>query len=163
MASIGGTLEIPETTVQGTGSYVIPANRYAELSANSSHAATGYGLNQSSPSVIFTAAGGSSANENKAKLVAGDSITTNSSVPTGTQSQNSGSVARLVRQTSGYHRVLVNGVPFCVSYARGSGSICAPNFNQSEVGTAHSGEVGWSVSLFRIPKANLPQGAAEGE
>jgi hypothetical protein len=152
MASIGGTLGIPESTVVGAGTYVIPVNRYAFLNMTCSSAAyaTTYGQQSNAGSA------NASANSSNAWLVSGDTITTSQSFPTfdstGTANTNELAATTLI---------LVNGQVAC---AARSGIIAPYNSGQALSARGRStGNLGWTVSLFRIPKANLPVGAAEGE
>jgi len=134
---VNAPLAIPEQTIVGTGSYTIPANRYGFISMTTSKAQTHVG--------VYSGGGGfgngnGSANSSSQWIVAGDSITTTTA------------------------QVNINGVPACRSISS-SATIIWPGVNPggTAYGSSANNSQSWSVSLYRIPKANLPVGTAEGE
>ena len=164
-------LPIPDSVVVGSGSYTIPADRYGFLSA--SCAITGMGRTQdgvnsgTNLNYQLTAqdlSNASNSNSNHQYIKEGDSITVSSNLPNRSQAGGgfSGSYYVSTNSLSGYYRVLLNGTVFCIAFASARSSFTIAN----QLASAHvnfDGQVGWSVSLYRIPKNNLPTGQAEGE
>ena len=144
MASIGGILPIPEQTIVGTGSYIIPANRYGFISMSTTNGSSSAQSGYSGTGGIFggagNASGSSSANSNHQWVSAGDSITTANSA-------------------GSYSDININGVTVCTSSSTSSATMLGLATSVS----SSRGKVGWSVALYRKPIGNLPEGAAEGE
>ena len=154
MTPNNSALPIPESTVVGTGTYVIPANRYGFLNMTASVSSYSHGYSQN---VGCGGGGGGAASNGSQWVLSGDSITTGSSHPTSTTSAATSPVA-----AEGNSWVFVNGAVNCAASAgAGSSTVSSGGPFYAAAGTA--GYVGWSVALFRIPKANLPVGTAEGE
>lgn len=152
-------MPVPDQIVVGSGSYVIPANRYGFISMTTSSSAAGYGITSNNDGGVVAAGCSGGSNSNHQYLKAGTSISVQSSAPSGTTNAGSGVATRA---TDGYARILIDGVVCCVSNSSSaSSSYRASNTNLAY--TQHFSSVGWSVSLFRIPKANFPVGTAEGE
>lgn len=166
-------LPIPEDTIQGSGSYTVPANKYGFLSANTSFAAAGWvgsgstdyqnatrnmgsSLGSSDPFAISASA---SANNSTAWLKEGDLI--NSTSLTSTGATNSSSSAYIGFYTEGYNAIRVNGNDFCVSRAAG-GYMKAASNGFTWTGVRATGRAGWSIALYPIPKNNLPLHLIEG-
>lgn len=151
-------LPIPEQVVVGSGSYTIPANRYGFLQAFSTIASRGatWGGGTNSGMVGPTSNG----NDASQWVTEGDTITSSGSHPSGSGSYSNPAFAAPIN-TFGYSQVSLNGNPFCYSLA----GISSHFYGSATVNYSYAfdGTYGWSVSLFRIPKANLPTGAAEGE
>jgi len=135
VASIGGTLQIPEQLIVGTGSYVVPVNRYGFISMSVSCSARGDNGDTNNNSSGAGASGGSSSNANHQYITEGTVINTSNSYPSASYTGSFGNPQRV----DGHSRVQLNAVASTTGWAA------------------------WSLSLYRIPKANLPVGAAEGE
>ena len=152
-------LPIPDQTVVGTGTYVIPVDRYADINMTSSHSATG-SVSTTGGNGNMSQTGTGTANNALIKGVAGDSITVSSSSPA---ISSLTTTTEKISNTSGFHNVLLNSVVQCTSY----GSVHLANSSSGNLAHRHQasqvGASGWSVSLYRIPKSNLPVGTAEGE
>lgn len=146
-------LPIPEQTIIGQGSYTVPANKYAFLTATAScgGSAGQTGQNFGSPS---GSAGGTS-NHNSSWLVAGDTVSISNSFP---NSSGSGSGSGQTVITSGYAFVLLNAVVFCVAYM----AACSGTFNNVIYRHFFTGSSSYTLSLFPIPKNNLPDKLKEG-
>jgi hypothetical protein len=147
---INAPLAIPESVVVGTGSYTIPANKYAFVSTAST--VTFYrngtiinGFGQSSRGSISA-----SANSNQHYLVAGNTITTSTSFPTVNSSNQSGGGYIYGAVASAI--VNVNGVNSSPSYA---GCFMTASTNASITIFNSTGTRGWSAAIFPIPKNNL--------
>lgn len=152
------SLPVPDSLVVGGGSYVVPVNRYGFLSMSASSAiATGAYVNSAGSPLGGAGGGGSSANNNQQWVTPGTSISVSSSFPAAGPSQG----ASRLNATS-FARVLLNGQATCVSYARGEVG-GTPGWVSSFLFYSSTGEAAWSLALYRIPKGNLPIGAAEGE
>ena len=180
MASIGGILPIPEQTIVGTGTYVIPANRYAYFCANVASTTWGwsgqtshYNSTSESPSDYFhsanaggpTRSASASTNNHIQTLSAGDTITVSETSVTSQIDHNPAGYARWANYGSTESRVLINGTSVCM--ARSSGS-CFTGYNNASSSGYYTGvkgynTQGWSCALYRKPIGNLPEGAAEGE
>jgi len=156
MSSLGGILPIPEQTIVGTGTYVIPANRYGKFCGNTSASVAGNSyLNGTSTGGVSGLGSGATSNSHNQDLVAGDTITVSNTAPSGSNASAN------VTSFLAYARILINGTPVCLAYARGA---VGSTWNTVMFRVWSSSVVsGWSVALFRIPIGNLPQGAAEGE
>ena len=151
-------MRIPEQVITGTGSYVIPANKFGFISMSTCSAGVGYaygpGVWNSGDGWGLSGSGSGNANANHQWLTEGDSITTQVLAET-----FAGNSIQTNRQ--GYARVLINGVNACVSASRSG----AGGASQSGIGNVimiHSSDVGWSVSLYSIPKNNFPDELKEG-
>lgn len=164
-------LAIPEQVVVGSGSYTIPADRYGYLAGSCSFTGLAYGPELLNNSFNTTATfvnpdyqGSSSANNNQQWVKEGDTITVSSNFPNRTVSIGSfsGTYVGGVNSLSGYYRILLNGQVFCVASASARATTSISN-GFATLKVTFDGQVGWSVSLYRIPKANLPTGLAEGE
>lgn len=157
-------LPIPEDVIVGSGSYTIPANKYAFFQAF----ATVAGSKDSSASTSQDNGDSTypfaAANNCSQWLVAGDSITVSSTFTTraggaswGTTSVNSNPVSATVVAS-----ILVNSTIICqangTQYTNNASSVNAGTFCQ--IGS--TGAVGWSAALFPIPKNNLPTQLIEG-
>lgn len=158
MASIGGVLAIPEQVIVGSGSYVIPEDRYGFLSMSTSVGARADNGDTNNNGSGAGASGGSSANSNHQWVTAGDILNTSNSYPSASYTGSFGTPSRI----HAHSRVQINTVNVCVSYASASGGKMA-SATTGYSNASSSGFASWSLSLFRIPKANLPVGAAEGE
>lgn len=166
------TLPIPDQVIVGSGSYTIPANRYGffqfstaisgggwtHTNSNGYNSTTsGPGQSQKAPFQVS-----SSSNSGQQWLREGDSISTTQNTPT----TNTGTTNNVIAMYfDAYSYVLLNGV--VINASRASGGVTnkeGTNFNSfGYYGVRFTSNQGWSVSLYRIPKANLPAGAAEGE
>lgn len=164
-------LAIPEQVVVGSGSYTIPADRYGYLAGSCSFTGLAYGPEGLNSTFNTTAnfyypdyQGGSSANSNQQWVKEGDTISVSSNFPNRSVSIGafSGSYVGGVNSLSGYYRILLNGQVFCVAFASARATSALAN-GFATLYVTFDGQVGWSVSLYRIPKANLPTGLAEGE
>jgi len=152
------SLPVPEQVIVGTGSYTIPVNRYAYANLTSTVTWAGQDASNLNVNSLMSLGTSSTANKGGQWLVAGNTLSTSNSFPTD-QMTYAGNVGATGGQYA-YARVLINGTDNCASWAGCS------SFNR---GTSTStvlrstGAAGWSASLYRIPKGNLPSGAAEGE
>lgn len=130
-------LPIPETVVVGSGSYTIPANKYAFISMSVTSARSIAWHARSSINTDNISGGGASASatSNEQWITAGVTIST--------------------AQSTGYCFVRLNGVSVCNSQSSvtnmGTGVVGAAYQTQANAQT-----VGWSASIFPIPKNNLP-------
>ena len=148
-------LPIPEQTIVGQGSYTVPANNYGHFQANTS--AVGYTSSTTNGGSSGGVMGTGTANSCHQWVKEGDSISIGASFPSG-GGTNSGQGFYNVF-TNGYSFVYLNGLPVCNSFA-GVGS----HKNSSGVNENYNitGTYAWSVSLFPIPKENLPDELKEG-
>jgi len=177
MTPNNGILAIPEATVQGSGMYIVPENKYSYFCGNvvsATHAWFGSGDtpnsgthetenyfsgNNANPSATTTG----TANNHTQWLTAGDVITTSSNTTpsqTTSVSQNQMSTARYGGH---YAFININAVPVCV--ARSGGSISSNSSSSvSSKYTSVRGNItiGWSVAEFPIPKNNLHEKLIEG-
>lgn len=145
-------LPIPESVIMGSGSYVIPANKYAYINANTSTAT--YGL-VASVQLDYGISVSASANRANQWLVEGDTVNTQASYPAATRASGGGVSGNLA-----YSMVTINGSVFCTSNAGGGFATNTSLFGVNAL--ASSGYTAWSVSLFPIPKNNLPSQLIEG-
>ena len=155
------TLAVPEDVIVGSGSYVIPANRYGHFNATASMAASSVGTPAAENNgSTGTGSGSASATNCTQWVTEGDSIT----VASRTQSTSSSSTASNVSTTNYHYRIInLNGIAQAAAYASHSAMTAGGSgVSKGCIGNAQ-GTFGWSVALYRIPKANLPTGAAEGE
>lgn len=172
---VTGAVPIPELTVQGTGAYIIPADRYGFINANTVSQATGWtGFSASDYNASSTSTMGdsplagqsSSASANHAHnfLVEGDSITV-ANTQTDSSSSSAGSLNshHFANRSDGKAQVLVNGVSFCQAMSGGSANHSRDIVSITAAGVRVRSESSWSVAVYRIPKGNLPAGTAEGE
>jgi hypothetical protein len=157
-------LPIPEDVIVGSGSYVIPANKYAFFQAfatvsGSKNQQSGTSTDNGTSMLPFAAA-----NNCTQWLVAGDSITvsttyTNRAGSTTWGNTSTGATPIIATIVSS---VLLNATVICQAlasvYAGNGSSTTAATFCQ--VGS--TGGVGWSAALFPIPKNNLPTQLIEG-
>ena len=148
---INAPLAIPESVVVGTGSYTIPANKYAFVSTASTvtfyrNGTAVSGLGQNSRGSISA-----SANSNQHYLVAGNTITTSTSFPTVNHVNTSGSAGLFGAVASAI--VNVNGVNSSPSYA--GCFFAASGYNTTITIFNSTGTRGWSAAIFPIPKNNL--------
>lgn len=148
-------LAIPESTVVGTGSYSIPADKYGHINMTSSstsvvkHKHTGSGGTNSQ---------GASASSNNGSqwLVAGDSVSTSNTAPSTTITTTSTSASIIA-----YARVLINGTTNCGARSSIGGGTDLSSGSPT-VNLTSSVEAGWSVAIYPIPKNNLPTELIEG-
>lgn len=154
---VNTTLPIPEQVIVGSGGYTIPENRYAHFQANVS--GTWY-RNGSQAGVGSSGAyvPTSASNSCKQWLKEGDSIDVQTSFPTLTDPNDANTGA--VNGATAYTRIRVNSTPVCIAHF---GIITHSVGTAVYLAAQSTGEAGWSASLYRIPKANLPTGLAEGE
>lgn len=160
---LNAPLPIPEQVIVGSGSYTVPADRYGFLSMSVSSVCYAYcrDIISTTGTWKFTATADGSSNNNHQYIKEGDSITVQASNPSGSTGGSGGSA---IRVGSGYHRILINGVAVCVAHSRSAASMQnSSNSTWPNVTTSHTGQAGWSLALYRIPKNNLPTGLAEGE
>jgi len=153
-------LPVPDQVITGSGSYTIPANRYGFINMSSSITFYKSGQTNNYQGVTPTPATTATSNQGTQWLVSGTSIDTSNSFP-GLNQTNNGNQGSFTG-TSGYARVRINSQPNCISYGGIAIGLAAYNSGTKTIGNS-TGASGWSVSLFRIPKGNLPSGAAEGE
>lgn len=154
-------LPIPYDTIFGTGSYVIPANKYAFFQANASLSTAPFWANSPSqynsgainynPPIVQDVVSTSNTSSIQQWLVAGDSITVASNLPVYTSINTGGGY--IVNYTDIYIRILVNSVAICD--VRGSIHYAITTNNHYH-GYKSNGAGAWSVALFDIPINNLP-------
>jgi hypothetical protein len=136
-----------ESLTVGSGSYTIPANKYAHVSMSSSITFSGTNL----PLARRIGYGDSAtSNNNEVILIAGNTITVASSFPS-VYHASDGNVGR-VSGAVGYSIVYVNGVPLCPSYA--GVQVCSYGTQVGDTSLS-TGALGWQASIFPIPKNNL--------
>jgi hypothetical protein len=156
---VNTVLPIPEQVVVGSGMYVIPANRYGYLHANTTVA--GRAGTSAQGTASGSASGSASANSAGQWVTEGDTVTSLFLLPStsGALQVSPGSVGPVLSE--GFTGIYLNGTAFCISYA----SVSSHFYGSTTVDYSYTfgGNYAWSVSLFRIPKANLPTGTAEGE
>ena len=160
-------LPIPEDTIQGTGSYTIPANKYAKVTACVSSQSNGWiGLNNHYNTANQMSSGSSTfghsinattdSNTGEYDLVEGDSITVLSNTTDVSTNGNN--------YTDNYAAFRVNGT---VVLRASSGASASWNRNSSGgsqmyVGVRTNQVIGWNASIYPIPKNNLPNELIEG-
>ena len=149
-------LPIPSYVAVGSGGYTVPANKYgyAQYAASSCTYKAGDNTGIGNGGSGQPSARGSvsaTANNGQQWLSAGSTIAIVHSHPAKANPYdgNTGSAFGL----AGYSAVLVNGVHVCMAYAGAFGSfIGTSTFTFFQM----TGNAGWSVSVFDIPKNNLP-------
>lgn len=148
-------LEIPVSVTVGSGSFTIPVDRYGLIQMNTAISMAVYYKHESSSNPpVFSGSGGN--NSGQQKLVSGNSISTSSSTPSASSSATSFGVNNHAES-----RILINGIKVCIAKC-GMGTATSAIGGDSAAMNSQALK-GWSVSLFRIPKENLPIGLAEGE
>lgn len=146
-------LPIPEEVVVGSGSYVIPANKYAYFQAHTAAAAAGSNDHNGAGGSVGTSGGASCAIEQW--LIAGSSITTTLTTASASTSSNDATIT-----STSDARVSVNGTIICSAIVA-----CRVGTSGSANTTAAisgSSRAGWSAAIFPIPKNNLPSQLIEG-
>lgn len=179
------TLAIPENTVQGSGGYTVPANKYAEISYHNlvSGQNLSTGDNNNTQYWVTNPDNNNTANTNIAAppfeyrtnssngrqfLIEGDVVTTQINAPiNASRSVTVGSYRSDLTNgidRSPYSRLLINAVVvsqsttmFLAAHDLKSTSTVGTYSRHSSIAT-----VGWSVAEFPIPKNNLPLEAQEG-
>lgn len=158
-------LPIPESTVVGTGVYVIPANKYGFLSANTVSTGMGFTGNANNFNTVTAAYNGNTrhgsttANNAHQYVIAGDTISSDFNNPNRANSGTGGAFFFENNSLSGYFRVLLNGNVFCAAM---SSALAGYMQSSGLLRCQFDGQRGWSVSLFPIPKNNLPAELIEG-
>lgn len=138
-------LPIPESVVVGSGSYTVPANKYAFLSASTA-------ASQGGVSSTNMASSSATTNTIEQWLSAGSSISTTSSAPSALT--GGGLLANVSAANYTASATLqINGTT--ISAARAQGYLYATT-SGSQTYYLTSASVGWCVSLFPIPVDNLP-------
>lgn len=173
------TLAIPESTVQGSGGYTMPANKYGEIAyynlvtcqmKGNCYFSSGQTFWVGHASVSLKGAFDflNSRAEGRQALVAGDTVTVQTNAPVSASynnnlgayvSQNSNGLDR-----SPYSRLLINGVIVGQAKVMFRASHNVSNGSNNAVFQRHQTEaiVGWGVAEFPIPKNNLPPELIEG-
>lgn len=156
---VNTTLPIPEQVVVGSGMYVVPANRYGFLQANT--AIAGRAGTSAQATTSGSASGSASANSANQWIKEGDTVTSLFLLPnaSGAIQVSPSNTPPVVAE--GFTGIYLNGTAFCISYA----SVSSHFYGSTTVDYTYTfgGNYAWSISLYRIPKANLPDGTAEGE
>lgn len=165
-------LPIPEQVIVGSGSYTVPANKYGFFQGNvsvtghswASNTSNGYNTASALSDRYFSQDGNrqgtAGANNATQWLVEGDTISVSSNLPS-VQSSGSTNTWLFANYRDAYARILLNGQP--IVNARAAASISG-RVNGSTVygGYTFIGFTTWSVSIFPIPKNNLPDALIEG-
>lgn len=158
-------LPIPSSVVVGSGSYTIPANKYAHFQANTSCTTMGWlgnssGYNSTSnisntaPAISQNAS--ASANSCSQWVTAGTSITISATNNTSQILASTTSAIQTANYSDNFNAVRLNGVSVCISKSSGGASIFN-NFSQTRyVGSRSSGNHNWSASIYDTPINNLP-------
>lgn len=166
------TLPIPENTVQGSGGYTVPANKYVKFDGSAAISALGWvgtstaydseGLrsnsqNSASSSLTSTA----TVSNINTTLMSGDTITVSSTVATVQSNMQSGNTS-WSNQANPRASININATPVCIAKACCSSKNA--NYSSSGMynGTRSLAEIGWTAAEYPIPKNNLPTDLIEG-
>lgn len=137
----GGGQSSPEQIVTGTGTYVIPAGKYGLLTMNTSVAASARAASQNAAS---NSNGSGSSNSVQQWVVAGDTITTQTSFPSiSISTANSGN------NVIAYTKVLINGTVVCSSHA-GMAAQTTSSGSPTTGNGASTGDASWSFAMYSI-------------
>lgn len=167
-------LAIPENSVQGSGNYTVPVNKYAFIHMNTSIIGLGW-IGRSSGDYDNTASSdinqtswdasrsSTSGNNNHSQwLVAGDAVSSSVNAPANQVNNVNTDHMVYSNYDNGFAVIRINGTDVCIARACASANSNNLTLAQAWTGTKFTAQAGWSVSEFPIPKRNLLPSLIEG-